>query len=326
MANNHDQFIAFNDTIKASKSKLDTLKKNREAIRSKIRTHFKENWKDKIQPKFHWQGSYAMTTILNPIKDDEGLGAYDLDDGVYFIGDSLDERESIEWYHQEVLEAVKNHTTQGAENNDPCVTVLYADGHHVDLPIYFMVDGDEHPKLAHRKNDWMDSDPRDFTKWFKGREEHPQLRRMVRYLKAWCNYITETNAKKMPTGCIMTMLATKHFAKDDRDDVALKNLLVDIYDELSADDGFHCYRPTFPEGEDLFENYTQKRKNDFLSALKAFKEDAERAITSTNPHQACLKWQKHFGERFCCSNAKDEDEDAQKKENSGAIKNNSRFA
>lgn len=27
MANNHEQFIAFNDTIKASKSRRDTLKK-----------------------------------------------------------------------------------------------------------------------------------------------------------------------------------------------------------------------------------------------------------------------------------------------------------
>lgn len=36
MANNHEQFIAFNDTIKASKSRRDTLKKNRESIRKKI--------------------------------------------------------------------------------------------------------------------------------------------------------------------------------------------------------------------------------------------------------------------------------------------------
>ena len=53
MANNHEQFIAFNDTIKASKSRRDTLKKNRESIRKKIRNYFKNNWPDKIQPQFH---------------------------------------------------------------------------------------------------------------------------------------------------------------------------------------------------------------------------------------------------------------------------------
>lgn len=85
MANNHEQFIAFNDTIKASKSRRDTLKKNRESIRKKIRNYFKNNWPDKIQPQFHWQGSYSMYTLLNPIKDEDGLGAYDLDMMEYIL-------------------------------------------------------------------------------------------------------------------------------------------------------------------------------------------------------------------------------------------------
>lgn len=60
--------------------------------------------------------------------------------------------------------------------------------------------------------------------------------------------------------------------------------------------------------------------------VKSFKEDAVRAINCKNPHDACLKWQKHFGSRFCCSTAKDEDEDAQKQESTGVLTNNSRFA
>lgn len=105
MANNHIQFTAFNDTI--TSSKRATLKSNRNALRNKIRTYFKNNWPEKIQPKFHGQGSYAMHTILNPLNDDKDLGAYDLDDGVYFIGTSEDDRETINWYHNEVYEAVK---------------------------------------------------------------------------------------------------------------------------------------------------------------------------------------------------------------------------
>ena len=46
--------------------------------------YFKNNLVDEIQPKFYSQGSFAVGTILNPIVDDEGLAAYDLDDGVYF--------------------------------------------------------------------------------------------------------------------------------------------------------------------------------------------------------------------------------------------------
>lgn len=280
MANNHEQFIAFNETI--TFSKRETLKKNRDAIRETIRKYFKNNWSDKIQPKFHRQGSYAMFTILNPIKDEDGLGVFDLDDGVYFVGDSIEERETVEWYHNEVLMAVKNHTTQGAEDTKPCVRVNYADGHHVDLPIYFMVNGDKHPTLAHKANPWMDSDPRDFLDWFNGRSEHPQLRRIVKYLKAWADYINSIKNVKMPTGCILTMLAVKHYKANERDDVAMKDVLHAMYDELSADDGFHCYRPTYPESEDLFEHYKQTRKDFFLNQLKLFSQDASMALVMQN--------------------------------------------
>ena len=105
MANNHEQFIAFNKTINSNKRA--TLKKNRDALRERIKNYFSREYPDEIQPKFHWQGSYAMHTILNPLKDENNLGVYDLDDGVYFIGKSEDERHSVQWYHDRIYEAVR---------------------------------------------------------------------------------------------------------------------------------------------------------------------------------------------------------------------------
>ena len=52
MANNHDQFIAFNDTIELTKSKEDTLNGNRKAVRSTIKKYFDDNKPDEIKPKF----------------------------------------------------------------------------------------------------------------------------------------------------------------------------------------------------------------------------------------------------------------------------------
>ena len=46
MANNHEQFIAFDDTIALSQTKEDELKKNRKALREKIRKYFKGNFFD----------------------------------------------------------------------------------------------------------------------------------------------------------------------------------------------------------------------------------------------------------------------------------------
>lgn len=328
MANNNEQFKAFHDAIKATNTRKDTLRKNRDALRERIRKYFKNNHEDYIQPKFCWQGSFAMNTILNPIKDEDGLGAYDLDDGIYFISDDESDKKELDWYHTEIYEAVKDHTSKGAEDNDPCVTVIYADGHHIDLPCYFMIT-DETPQLSHRKTPWIESDPKGLREWFnKECTDKTNLKKIVRYLKAWCDYVKSEKGKKMPTGCIITMLAAEHFAEpseDNREDIQMRDVLINMHDALSAEDGFHCIRPTEP-GDDLFDGYSQKRKKDFLDELKAFKEDAERAINCKNPHVACLKWQKHFGDRFCCSTAKDEDEDAQKQENTGVLTNNSRFA
>lgn len=322
MANNHEQFIAFNKTINSNKRA--TLKKNRDALRERIKNYFSREYPDEIQPKFHWQGSYAMHTILNPLKDENNLGVYDLDDGVYFIGKSEDERHSVQWYHDRIYEAVDGHTSIKPDDNKPCITVNYGDGHHIDLPIYFMVEGDKHPLLAHKTKSWLDTDPRELLNWFNGRDEHPQLRRIVRYLKAWCEYIRFKKEIKMPTGCSLTMLAVKNFKSNERDDIAMKNILVAIHNSLSSK--FECLRPTFPKNEDLFEEYSETRKNNFMQELKSFRGDAERAIESKNPHEACMKWQKHFGDRFSCSTAKDEDEDAQAKSFSGTINTNSRFA
>ena len=163
MANNHEQFVAFHDAIMANDSRIEKLKGNRKALRDRIRNYFKNNLEDEIQPKFYSQGSFAVGTILNPIVDDDGLAAYDLDDGVYFIGDSEDEKHEIQWYHDKVYAAVDGHTDQAPNDKNACVRVNYADGHHIDLPIYFKVDGDEHPQLAHKKKPWAKQDANSST-------------------------------------------------------------------------------------------------------------------------------------------------------------------
>lgn len=327
MANNHEQFKAFHDEIKATSTRRKTLKKNRDTLRTKIKKYFKDNHSDYIQPTFFWQGSYAMRTLLNPIKDENGLGAYDLDDGIYFESDDINDRKSIDWYHQEVYEAVKDHTDNGAEDLDPCVRVQYADGHHIDLAIYFWHTTQDKTMLAHRKEPWHESNPDEMIDWFSDEcEDKTKLRELVRFMKAWCEY-KRSEGTKMPSGCIMSMLTSKYYKWNDenRYDIAMRDILKKMYDDLSIEGNFHCKRPVAPY-EDLFDNYTKSRKDTFLKELKSFKEDAERAIASKNPHEACLKWQNHFGERFSCSTAKDEDEDAEQKDFSGSIKSNSQYA
>ncbi|GHT35848.1 cyclic GMP-AMP synthase [Bacteroidia bacterium] len=322
MANNHSQFIAFNDSITISKAKKETLKNNREALREKIRKYFKDNKPDEINPSFRSQGSFVMKTLINPIsewseEDEKYLYKYDIDDGVYFIGKEED-RKSIDTYHNWIYEAVKDHTDKGATDKTTCVRVLYADGHHIDLPIYFKIKGDDTiPQLAHKSKDWIDSDPKEFFDWFnKQAKDKEQLRRIVRYLKAWRDYRhTQNSSTQMPSGFILTILATNNISySNDRDDIALKETLEKIQNAIDPNHGgtFECYRPTTPADEDLFENYSDTKRDYFLSQLDSFVKSAKNAIGGTNPKESCEKWQKHFGDRFSCATAIDEDEAKEK--------------
>ena len=322
MANNHEQFKKFNNTIKLNDDKKETLEKNRGILRDKIKKYFTENKHNEIKPKFHSQGSFEMKTTVNPIprKSDENkdLYNYDIDDGVYFIGEEdKEDRYVVDTYHEWIYDAVKDHTSKGAIKKNTCVRVLYADGHHIDLPIYYKQRNV--PELAHKSKDWIDSDPREFYKLFNEKAaSNQQLRRIVRYLKAWCDFRNFNRPDvKMPSGFIMTILATDNLSINERDDVAFKETLEKIKNKL--DNKFECKRPTTPKGENLLSDFSDTRREYFLAQLNSFITSASQALEINNHKESCLKWQKHFGDRFSCSNAKDEDEASSRSYSSAAV-------
>lgn len=309
MANNHEQFIKFNDSIRLDESKQKELRQNRDKLREIITKYFEDNLSDKTKPEYREQGSYKMYTIVNPIHkeevDDNGkikkLYPYDLDDGVVFV-DKEENREKISTYHNWIYKAVKNHTTKGAERKNTCIRVLYADGHHIDLPIYFEVkDDDSNPELAHKSEGWVESNPKEFYNWFNDKaQKNYQLRRIVRYLKAWRDKQNNSYSTKMPSGLALTILATNHFSPEERDDIAFRDTLKAIKNEL--DSKYKCERPTTKKGEDILQKYSETHFKDRLNKLI---DAANKAIEDENPKEGCKKWQKHLGNRFSCSSVND---------------------
>ncbi|MBW8360973.1 MAG: hypothetical protein K0M56_02160 [Kaistella sp.] len=331
MANCHDQFVDFTSTISLSDDRKKKLKKSRKKLRDHVRDDFKENHANEIKPKFGSQGSSEMKTGINPIVrvvDEDGeekrITKYDTDDGIYFIG-SVEDRKSVSTYHKWIRDAVDGHTSIPPEDKNTCVRTLFSDGHHIDQPIYFInKDENGHPWLAHKKHDWVASDPKEFYEWFNAEaKKDEQLRRLVKYLKAWCDYQNyEDSSKKMPSGFVLTIWATNNFSASDRDDVALKETLVNMHSQLSAT--FECLRPTTPQNEDVMDGYSYETY--FMDKLKAFADSAKHAINETNPKNACYKWQKHFGSRFSCGTAKDEDEGAKSYSAPAVVTSNAKSA
>jgi len=301
MATLHKEYNTFNGKIKLTDTRKKELKTSRKDIKKKIRNWFSENKPNELQPKFYGQGSYEMNTGVNPIPvfddNDNELLKYDLDYGVYFIeNEDEDNRRGITTWHDWVYEAVEDHTSTPPQRKNTCVRVIFSTGKHIDLPIYYK-DGSK-IELAHKSKDWLESDPKKFYEWFNEEvKKDQQLRRIVRYLKAWKNYReTENTSMKLPSGFALTILATDNFKPDDNDDKAFRDTVTQIKTEL--DKTFECIRPTTPKGEDVFEDFSDTARENFLSNLGSLVKACEKADEEKNYKTASEYLKAQLGKRF----------------------------
>ena len=283
MANLNYIFRQFNDELSVTDSKKSKMINSREHLREKIRKSFEQNHKS-YSPKFYIQGSYKLKTLIRT-KDD----TCDLDDGVYFSSnpDNVTGTTLQRW----VKEAVEGTTDATPIHKRKCIRVDYKAGYNIDLPVMvFDENTDNHPLLAVKNSDFQVDDPKEFVDYFQ-ENKTDQMVRIIKYLKAWCDH----KRAEMPCGLAMTVLSLKYFQGNDRDDVALKYILIEIEKHLKKD--FKCIMPTTPK-DNLFADYSEEKKKNFMDNLSSFIEDAKKAIDEPNHQKASKLWQKHLGERF----------------------------
>jgi hypothetical protein len=292
MANSHSLFQTFNSDLQITQTKTDRLMSSRDNLKSKIESYLKNNHSE-YKTEFFIQGSYKMKTMIRT-KDD----TCDMDYGVYFKNnpDNVTCTTLQTWIKNAV-----DGTTDDIQHRKKCITVNYKADYNIDLPVYLQEESDEHPFLAVKNGDWREDDPREMVDAFNNeKDSNGQLLRLVRYLKAWCDH----KRQKMPSGLAMTILAMNNWQLNSRDDVALKFTLIEIEKTLKAN--FKCIVPATPK-DDLFADYDETRKNNFLDNLSSFIADAKKAVDDEkNQLKASCLWQKHLGDRFPDGEDKDE--------------------
>lgn len=220
----------------------EDLYRRREANRNRLKANLPERIKIK---DFIAQGSMAIRTTIQ----EEGSD-YDIDDGVSFYADSLKGPilGIFDMDSDEVREMVCEALKDDKFNKQPlilgnCVRVFYAEGYHVDIPSFRVVDAgtqEEHQELA-GFDSWKASDPTEINRWFEDRVQKlnriqddagAQFRRMIRLLKRFAR----SRGKKwnMPNGLKLTMLADECFERShDRDDKSFYFLLLNIHERLN---------------------------------------------------------------------------------------------
>lgn len=292
MANLNNLFKQFDNELNVLKTKKDKMNLSRKNLREKIKDYFSVNHKDYI-PMFYIQGSYKLKTMIRTKED-----TCDMDDGVYFEKNPDDVTGTT--LQQWVKNAVDGTTDATPIHKKKCIRVDYKAGYNIDLPVFVFDENiEEHPNLAVKNSDFQKDDPKEFVDYFiKNKTE--QMVRIVKYLKSWGDY----KRQDMPSGLAMTVLALKYHQESDRDDVSLKFTLIAIEEALEKK--FECIMPTTPQ-DDLFGNYSETKKNNFMNNLSSFIEDARKAIDEKNKLKASNLWRKHLGDRFPQGDNVDED-------------------
>lgn len=152
--------------------------------------------------------------------------------------------------------------------------------------------------LAHREDDWLESDPRPVKEWFLTEvDKHgPQLRRVVRYLKAYRDWNWASGG---PASILLMAAAVPLFEKQERrDDLALLN----VAKALPA-----ALRRGVNNPVDDTESLTDRlrkgsRDKDLVEeAAVAYEHLAtllDGAIAASSPTQACEWMRQAFGPRF----------------------------
>ena len=290
MANTNKQFLEFDVKTSIPASKVKLMNDKREKARTKIKNWFAEHHPD--YPISFWiQGSHKNSLNIRT-KDDD----CDQDDGIYVDrdpNDSVDGTTLQEW----ILEAIKDITTENAEHKDRCVRNYYKPynmgSYHIDYPSYYKTDDMDNPMLTVRNADLEESDPKEFSDWLvEQTDDKGQLRRLIRYMKAWCDHIDGD----MLNGLTLTVLACNNYAvKDGRDDEALYYTLLGTYSGL--DHKWECIMPATP-GDDLLERYDSTFQTNFMNALASLINDAKKALDEESKHEATKLWKKHMGKRY----------------------------
>lgn len=175
----------------------------------------------------HWlQGSYKNHTLIRPVRKG---GEFDIDVGVYLLCNAEEEglsaletkrlnREILKWYVSNRPEAKLE------ESKTSCERLSYPASFHIDIPLYYYDIGTKKCKLATQNDEWIDSDPKAFQDWFDNAvsrlsiAETSQLRRIIKYLKAWTSLKANNDGLTIPSIALTVLVIKYYVAMEDDDD------------------------------------------------------------------------------------------------------------
>lgn len=285
------------------------------------------------EPRFFTQGSWAYKTLNAPAQKPQQAdiddGAYM---PLSFVSQTKRPSMASAIFFKATEAALKplvdaNNGWKLITDKPTCVRVVISEYAHVDIPLYAIPDQEfttlaklamDHgyneireavmakaeqdawwalPRhsvlLAHRQEDWLESDPRPVKKWFE-REvlvKGDQLRRIIRFIKAFRDWQWPTGG---PSSILLMAAATPNFEKRERrDDMALLDVVAKIPGALRRG----VFNPIDP-AESLTARLGLEKVEEAAKAFEELDRYLRGAINASNATQACAWLTEKFGHRF----------------------------
>jgi hypothetical protein len=282
------------------------------------------------EPRFYTQGSWAYKTLNAPgqfpQQADLDDGAYL---PISFVSQTARPSQATGIFFEAAEEVLRPLAkTRGWDlivDKPTCVRIQISNDAHIDVPLYAIPDTEfeelakaalenynfdsvaeavkkadkwteldrDKVLLAHRTENWRSSDPRPLRDWFveEVAAKGPQLRRVVRYLKAFRDWQW---AEGGPSSILLMAAATPLFGfRDGRDDLALLDVVVKMPKALR--DG--VVNPTNSD-ESLTDRLGTKNVEEAAKAFENLESFLRAAIDASSAEVAC-KWMiEKFGMRF----------------------------
>jgi hypothetical protein len=283
------------------------------------------------QPRFFTQGSWAYKTLnapaQHPQQADVDDGCYL---PLSFVSQTKRPSTASSVFFAASEEAltplIEKKGWKLVTDKPTCVRIIIAAYAHIDIPLYAIPDDEfatltkavmesaydsveqamnrsgqdvwtalpsDKVLLAHRKFNWMASDPRPVKDWFLGQVEvrGEQFRRVVRYLKAFRDWRWSSGG---PASILLMAAAAPLFERRDRrDDLALLDVVAALPARLRAG-----VNNPVEDTESLTERLGHDGVEEAAKAFEDFEKVLRGATDAGSPSQACIWMRQQFGHRF----------------------------
>ena len=291
----HTQFFNdfLNNEINLNQSRLDRLTTSVKAV-----SEFLSQNLDSYR-KTERQGSYALRTIIKPVKDSQ---EYDADILLY---QEYDEAKEPKAYINELYDCLKENKVyvEKAHRRTRCVFLDYAGDFHLDIiPCVTAEDGEQHI-CNNKTNEFEPTDGTGYRDWFndKNGSTHGNLKRVTRLLK----YLRDHKGNFTAKSILLTTLIGNTVRDGDEDSEHFKSLpdaLVTVSNRINDFLQSHpimprIANPVLPD-EDFTRHWDQDKYENFRRLFDVYNSKINEAFDATDHDDSVEKWREVFGEKF----------------------------